>query len=110
MKIAMPTAEGKLCLHFGQAQSFAVVTVENGEIQGSEMLEPPAHEPGALPRWLKQLGVGVIIAGGMGRRAQGFFAQFGIEVVVGAQADEPLKVVRAYLDGTLKTGGNICDH
>ena len=110
MKIAMPTAEGRLCPHFGHAQAFAIVTVENGTIAGAQMLEPPPHEPGALPRWLSQLGVSVIIAGGMGRRAQGFFGQFGIEVVVGAPAQEPLEVARAYLDGALRTGENLCDH
>lgn len=110
MKIAMPTAEGKLCLHFGHAQKFAIVTVENGEIRGSEMLEPPGYEPGALPRWLREQGVDVIIAGGMGQRAQGFFGQFGIEVVIGAQPGEPQKIARAYLDGALQTEQNICDH
>ncbi|MFW6162882.1 MAG: iron-sulfur cluster carrier protein MrpORP [Planctomycetota bacterium] len=110
MKIALPTAQGKLCLHFGHCQQFAIVTVSNGAIQGTEMLDPPAHEPGALPRWLDEQGVDVIIAGGMGRRAQSFFNQFGIEVVIGAQPDEPQKIVRAYLDGALRTGQNICDH
>ena len=110
MRIAIPTAEGRLCLHFGHCQEFAVVTVENGEIRGTEMLPPPAHEPGALPRWLHGLGVDVIIASGMGQRAQGFFSQFGIAVVVGAQPEEPQKIVRAYLDGALQTSDNICDH
>ena len=110
MKIAMPTVDGKLCLHFGHCQKFAIVGVENGQITGTEMLEPPAHEPGVLPRWLHEQGVDVIIAGGMGQRAQGFFGQFGIEVVVGAQPDEPQKIVRAYLDGALATGDNVCDH
>ena len=46
----------------------------------------------------------------MGRRAQAFFTQFGITVVVGAQPDDPTRVARAYLDGALETGSNICDH
>ena len=110
MKIAIPTVEGKLCLHFGHCQHFAIVSVENGEIGGTEMLEPPAHEPGVLPKWLREQGVDVIIASGMGTRAQGFFGQYGIEVVVGAQPDEPQKIVRAYLDGALATGDNVCEH
>ena len=110
MKIAIPTAQGKLCAHFGHCEQFAIVTAENGQIEGTEFLAPPGHEPGALPRWLHEQGVAVIIAGGMGRRAQAFFTQFGITVVVGAQPDDPARVARAYLDGALETGSNICDH
>jgi len=110
MKIAIPTANGRLCPHFGHCETFAIVTVENGAVKSSEAMAPPPHEPGVLPRWLHEQGVTVIIAGGMGQRAQAFFAQFGIEVVVGAQADEPARIVRAYLDGALATGDNVCDH
>jgi predicted Fe-Mo cluster-binding NifX family protein len=74
------------------------------------MITPPPHEPGLLPRWLHEQGATVIIAGGMGQRAQGLFAENGIKVVVGAPAEAPDALVRAYLDGTLKTGGNVCDH
>lgn len=110
MRIAIPTVQGRLSAHFGHCEQFTVVTIENGAIQGSEALTPPAHEPGALPRWLHNLGVGVIIAGGMGRRAQAFFEDYGIEVVVGAASEDPLTLAKAYLDGALATGDNICDH
>jgi hypothetical protein len=30
--------------------------------------------------------------------------------VVGAPADTPERLVAGYLAGTLKTGGNVCDH
>ncbi len=110
MKIAIPTADGKLCPHFGHCETFTVFTVEHGAVKATESLTPPPHEPGVLPRWLHSLGVNVIIAGGMGHRAQQFFAQYGIEVVVGAQPDTPARIVRAYLDGALATGENVCDH
>ena len=110
MKIAIPTAQGKLCAHFGHCEQFAIVTAENGQIQGTEFLAPPPHEPGALPRWLHEQGADVIIAAGMGQRAQALFAQNGIKVLVGAPADTPEDVVSAYLAGTLEVGQNICDH
>jgi len=52
----------------------------------------------------------VIIAGGMGYRAQQLFAQNGIKVVVGAPGNDPESVVSDYLNGTLQTGENPCDH
>jgi len=112
MKIAIPTAEGKLCMHFGHCEQFALVEVDEADktIGKTEYLSPPAHEPGVLPRWLHEQGANVIIAGGMGQRAQGLFSQNGITVVVGAPGETPEKVASAYLAGTLEVGQNVCDH
>ena len=112
MKIAIPLADGRLCMHFGHCEQFALVEVDEAAktVGETELLTPPAHEPGVLPRWLHEQGATVIIAGGMGMRAQQLFTQNNITVVVGAPADEPEKLVSAYLSGTLKTGDNVCDH
>ncbi len=110
MKFAIPMAEGKLCAHFGHCQEFALIDVEGKEIKNKQVLVPPPHEPGVLPKWLHGLGATVIIAGGMGQRAVGLFNQNGIKVVVGAPALEPETLVKSYLDNTLVTGGNLCDH
>jgi predicted Fe-Mo cluster-binding NifX family protein len=112
MRIAVPVAEGNLAMHFGHCQEFALFDVDEAAktVSGSQRLVPPAHAPGVLPRWLAENGANVIIAGGMGGRAQGLFAQAGIRVVVGAPSAPPEEVVRAYLDGTLATGANLCDH
>ena len=52
----------------------------------------------------------MIIAGGMGQRAQALFSEHGIEVVIGAPAETPENLVNSYLAGTLKSGENVCDH
>ena len=110
MKFAIPLAQGVLCSHFGHSEHFAIVDTQDGQIKGKELLTPPPHEPGALPRWLKELGVKVVIAGGMGRRAQDIFSQSGIEVIVGAPSESPEFLIQNYLQGTLITGANLCDH
>lgn len=112
MKIAIPVADGRLCMHFGHCEEFALVEVDRstGRIAGQQRLTPPPHEPGVLPRWLHEQGATVIIAGGMGSRAQALFAQNGIEVRVGAPAEKPEDLVASYLAGTLRTGDNACDH
>jgi len=112
MKIAIPLAEGKLCMHFGHCETFALIDVETGEtpILSMEEVIPPPHEPGLLPRWLGEKGVNVIIAGGMGQRALSLFQEQGIEVSVGAPMVPPLELVNAYLSKTLQTGTNACDH
>ena len=52
----------------------------------------------------------VVIAGGMGQRAQQLFVENSIKVVVGAPAETPEKLVADYLAGTLQSGTNPCDH
>lgn len=112
MRIAIPLVQGKLSLHFGHCDQFAVVDVGPTEkkIINAEIFDAPPHEPGALPKWLSGIQVNLIITGGMGRRAQMLFEQYGIEVMVGAQVDTPQRVAESYLDGSLQTGANICDH
>ncbi|UCG12304.1 MAG: NifB/NifX family molybdenum-iron cluster-binding protein [Deltaproteobacteria bacterium] len=110
MKFAIPLAQGVLCTHFGHSEQFAIIETEKGQIKGKELHTPPPHEPGVLPRWLGELGVSVVIAGGMGRRAQDLFGQRGIKVVVGASSEAPESLIQNYLKGTLVTGANLCDH
>jgi len=111
-RIAVPVAGGELCAHFGHCEKFAMVNVDNKKktITGQELLTPPAHEPGVLPRWLAEQGADLIIAGGMGSRAQSLFTENGIKVVVGVRGGKPEDVVKAYLQGGLSVGENICDH
>ena len=112
MRLAIPLAQGKLCQHFGHCERFAVIEVDTDSqnIISRQDLTPPPHEPGVLPKWLGGVGVNVVIAGGMGQRAQQLFNQNRINVVVGAAVDTPENLVSAYVNKTLQTGSNICDH
>ena len=112
MRIAIPIANGELCMHFGHCEQFALVEVDEKDetIRNTTMLQPPAHAPGVLPAWLHEQGANVIISGGMGQRAQQLFAQNNIAVVVGASGGTAEELASAYLSGTLEAGENICDH
>lgn len=112
MKFAVPCIEGRLCMHFGHCSQFALIEVdkESRKLEKTLFVDPPAHEPGVLPAWLHEQGADVIIAGGMGSRAQMLFQQNGIEVVTGAPSVSAEQAVEAYLAGTLETGANACDH
>lgn len=112
MRIAIPVAEGQLCMHFGHCEKFAFFNVdaEAKTIETREDHTPPPHQPGVLPRWLAENEVNLVIAGGMGMRAQNLFTENGIQVIVGAPSEPPENLVAAYLEGTLESGENICDH
>jgi ATP-binding protein involved in chromosome partitioning len=112
MRIAIPLTDGRLSSHFGHCEQFAIVDADPAGkmVMNIEILTPPAHEPGILPKWLSGMQVNVVIAGGMGRRAQQHFEESNIDVVVGAEENTPQELVTQYLSGQLQYGQNICDH
>ncbi len=108
--IALPINEEKLSAHFGHPDYFAFITTDDGKIVGRDNITSPPHEPGLLPQWLHEQGASVVIASGMGERAQTLLRQNGIEVIVGAPVDNPETLVKQYLSGSLSAGANTCDH
>lgn len=112
MRIAIPLANGRLTQHFGHCAAFALidVDVERREILGRRDIPAPDHQPGLLPRWLAEQGAQIVLAGGMGSRAQELFAQHAIQVVVGISSEHPETLAAAWMAGTLVSGENACDH
>ncbi|MDD4190152.1 MAG: NifB/NifX family molybdenum-iron cluster-binding protein [Mangrovibacterium sp.] len=107
---AIPLENGRLCQHFGHCQQFALIDVENGTVTNETLITPPPHEPGLLPAWLAEKGVTEVIAGGMGQRAVNLFNAQSIQVYVGAQPKSPKELVSDWLQQSLVTGTNACDH
>ena len=112
MRYALPLTNGKVSQHFGHCEHFALIDVDEAarRIVNKELVIPPDHQPGVFPAWLAEEGVNIVIAGGMGARAQGLFIENRIEVIVGAVGDDPEELVMDHLSGTLVTGDNVCDH
>ena len=112
MKYAVPVSGGVVSAHFGHCEQFALIDVDETkkQILKKELVNSPGHEPGLLPQWLAEKGVGLVIAGGMGSRAQGLFQQNKIGVITGIMENDPEKAVLSHLNGNLTAGDNICDH
>ncbi len=107
MKIAV-ASEGKMVTqHFGHCEGFNVYTVQNGKITGKEFFANPGHRPGFLPNYLNDLGVNVIISGGMGGGAIEIFNEKNIEVVTGASGDAEENAIK-FLEGKLESTGSVC--
>lgn len=110
MKIAVASDQQLVTGHFGHCEHFKVFMTENGAITEVESIPNPGHRPGFLPNFLNELGVKVIISGGMGGGAIDIFNEKGIEVIVGATGDAQMAAQR-YLNGELKSTGSVChDH
>ena len=112
IRIAVPVLDNALCSHFGQCESFALFDIgaDGTSIVGRQDHTPPHHEPGVYPRWLAERQVTVVLAGGMGGKAQDLFADHNIQVVVGVGVVAPETVVQSHLAGHLVPGTNLCDH
>lgn len=99
--------EAEVSRHFGRCSHYVILETEEENIKEPiRVLGNPyatAHgEPGQVPSFLKEQGIEVIIAGGMGPRAVDFFNQFEIKVVTGA-AGKVSEAVDKFLKGELRS-------
>jgi len=79
--------DGILAYHFGRCPYFTFVEVEGSKVKNVYAEQNPyedSHEPGVVPQYIHSKGADMIVAGGMGPRAQEWFAQLGIKPIAGA--------------------------
>ena len=120
MKLAVPSLgedglEAQRSGHFGHADCFTIVTIENGEITGTEIIDNPPHEEGGCMRpvgILADAGIDAIIAAGMGMRPMQGFAAAGITVLHDAETPLVGDVARRAAAGELVAMGpeHACHH
>lgn len=112
MKIAIPHENGRLHGHFGGCREFALIELdpEKKVALRTEVLPAPDHQPGAFPRWLREQGVEVVIAGGIGKRALEIFARHGIAVRAGTPDARIETLVASFLSGQLTASPDGCEH
>lgn len=108
-KIAVPTEGNEFASHFGRCPQYTIFKTEASKVVDKKVIPNPGHEPGYLPRYLKERGVDCVLAGGMGRRAQNIFNENDIEVVTGAAGDVD-EGIKLYLEDELNPGENDCNH
>jgi predicted Fe-Mo cluster-binding NifX family protein len=108
MKIAVASEGNMVAQHFGHCEGFGIYTIEGSKISDKEFIKNPGHKPGFLPRYLNDLGVEIIVSGGMGRGAIDIFNEKGIEVITGAVGFAE-DVVNKYIVGNLKSDESVCN-
>ncbi|HEX68130.1 MAG TPA: dinitrogenase iron-molybdenum cofactor [bacterium] len=109
MKIAFACQDCKgwesiISPHFGKCAFFVIVRKTEEGFQIIEEIPNPyqnsAPLPGALPAFLKEKGVNLVVAGGMGKKAQDFFNEWGIKFLVGVKGK--IKEILPYLEENRK--------
>ncbi|CFX17399.1 Dinitrogenase iron-molybdenum cofactor biosynthesis [Syntrophomonas zehnderi OL-4] len=104
MLIAIPSEDNMVSAHFGHCSEFTLFATDTREFK---TVKNPGHQPGFLPGFLKELGAELVIAGGMGGRAQELFAAQGIQLIVGVSGNIK-DVIKLYEQGQLKSTGAVC--
>ncbi len=95
--------------HFGRCPYFVLVDLEGQEVKTVQAISNPYyghHEPGQVPGFIHSQGAEVMLTGGMGRRAIGFFQQSGVQAVTGASGTVRY-ALEQYLGGGLQ-GAEPC--
>jgi len=101
--------DSRVAHHFGRCPFFALVEVEDNQIESFSVIENPyytGHEVGQVPSFINDQKADVMLSGGMGGRAIQFFSQFGIEPATGASGTVE-NAVNCYLEGKIK-GASFC--
>jgi predicted Fe-Mo cluster-binding NifX family protein len=109
MKVAIATENEAVCQHFGHCPEYTIYTIEENSLRRKDIIQNPGHRPNFLPGYLQEQGVDVIIAGGMGVKAQKLFAEAGIEAVLGV-AGPIEQIAEKYVQGALQPGVSTCEH
>lgn len=107
MKIAVACMGELVAQHFGHCEGFCIFETNNGQIVEENTVANPGHKPGFLPNFLGDMGIEVMIAGGMGGGAIEIFNERKIEVIIGAEGNAKT-AVESYLKGELKSTGSVC--
>ena len=112
MRIAVPIVNGEISEHFGHCEEFYLydTDLDCNTVERKETLSAPPHQPGLLPRWLRDRGTDAIITKGIGSRAIALFQENDISVVAGTLTNDPEKAVADFLAKCLETDQNLCDH
>jgi len=95
--------------HFGRCPYYVLVDLDGREVSRVSAVENPyygRHQPGQVPGFIQSQGGDVMLAGGMGQRAIGFFQQYGIQAVTGASGTVR-HALEQYLGGVLQ-GAEPC--
>jgi predicted Fe-Mo cluster-binding NifX family protein len=111
MKIAVPTKENNhIDSHFGHCEFYKIFLVsDNKEVIAETRLESPqgCGCKSNIAYDLAEMGVEIMLAGGIGEGAINKLASQNIQVVRNCKGDVH-KLVEAYLAGNLEDGGASC--
>lgn len=110
MKIAVTYEDGQVFGHFGHTAAFKVYEVQEGKVLSSQVVQTNGSGHGALAGMLADLGIHLLICGGIGGGARMALNEAGIVIYGGVEGDAD-EAVELFLAGSLRFDPNAtCSH
>ena len=110
MKIAVTYENGQVFQHFGHTEYFKVYEVADGKVISAEVVDTNGSGHGALAGVLADLGVEVLICGGIGGGARNALNSVGITIYGGVSGDADAAVAALLSDCLDFTPTATCSH
>ena len=111
MIIAVPYLQGHVNAHFGSTQEFLIAEVVDDRVTETSVYEIQGmqHSHSGIAGFLRDQGVQVILAGGMGAPMQQALKRTGFELCCGVSGPA-VEAVEAFLRGDIEHSEATCGH
>ena len=110
MKIAITYDGGNVFQHFGHTAQFKIYEIQGERILSAQVVDTCGSGHGALAGFLAELGIDVLICGGIGGGARIALEQAGIQLFAGVHGDAD-EAAEQFAAGTLEFDPCArCDH
>lgn len=111
MIVAVPYLQGNVNAHFGSTQAFMVAEAAGETVEKATIFEVQGmqHNHSGIAGFLKEQGVEVILAGGMGAPMQQALKMQGFELYCGVSG-LAVEAVEAFLRGEIEQSESTCGH
>ena len=107
MKVCIPKSGRMIKRHFGKAEEFAFVVIEEGKIASVEVVPNPGREKVGVPKFVAAYGTTHVIAAGIGNPAIAILNKEGVEVYAGALGSIDT-ILERFMKGELKSKKMSC--
>jgi predicted DNA-binding protein (UPF0251 family)/predicted Fe-Mo cluster-binding NifX family protein len=111
MIVAVPYLQGDVNAHFGSTRAFLVAEAADGKVERTTIFELQGmqHNHAGIAGFLKEQGVSVILAGGMGAPMQQALKQQGFDLYCGVSGPA-VEAIEAFLRGDIEQSDATCGH
>lgn len=106
MKLAVALISNAPAFHFGKANDFKIITIEEGKILSTEDLFDDVHTHQARPGFLKDLGISALICNGIGSGALERLIEAGIAYYGFNDLSVP-DAIHAFVKGSLPSQTDV---
>ena len=99
MRVAVPVMRDKFSRHFGKSDRFVVYHIDEKTrtVTGRDEIRRDVAACHALTAWVDEMGIDVMLVGGIGAPARTALQKRGITVVQGIDEDDIEQVIQTFL-------------